>query len=81
MKEKMEEMEVKIKALREEERTWMEKIEVEYREQLASVRQEADAKEQKLTEQWASKHSRLKKFLEQTAGSQPRMPELNGWGI
>ncbi|CAM8899950.1 unnamed protein product [Rhodiola kirilowii] len=68
MWEKMEEMEAKVKALREDEITWLEKIDEEYREQIASVRQEAEAKEQKLAEQWASKHLCLRRFLEQIGG-------------
>lgn len=64
-REKMEEIEAKIKALREEQLMAMDRIEAEYREQLAGLRRDAEAKEQKLAEQWASKHTRLTKFLEQ----------------
>ncbi|EEF29091.1 transcription factor AS1 [Ricinus communis] len=64
-REKMEEIESKIKALREEEKASLDRIEAEYREQLAELRRDAEAKEQKLAEQWASKQLRLSKFLEQ----------------
>ncbi|XP_010256929.1 PREDICTED: transcription factor AS1-like [Nelumbo nucifera] len=76
-REKMEEIESKVRALREEEKATLEKIEVEYREQLASLRRDAEAKEQKLVEQWAAKHMRLTKFLEQIT-CWPRATEPNG---
>ncbi|KZV35035.1 Myb-like HTH transcriptional regulator family protein isoform 1 [Dorcoceras hygrometricum] len=64
-KEKMEDIEAKVRALREEQRACLDRIETEYREQLAGLRREAEAKEQKLAEQWAAKHSRLTKFIKQ----------------
>ncbi|CAL9235912.1 unnamed protein product [Arabidopsis halleri] len=67
-REKMEEIEAKMKALREEQKTAMEKIEGEYREQLVGLRRDAEAKDQKLADQWTSKHIRLTKFLEQHMG-------------
>ncbi|XP_010509298.1 PREDICTED: transcription factor AS1-like [Camelina sativa] len=67
-REKMEEIEAKMKALREEQKSAMEKIEGEYREQLVGLRRDAEAKEQKLADQWTSKHIRLTKFLEQHMG-------------
>ncbi|PIN11980.1 Transcription factor, Myb superfamily [Handroanthus impetiginosus] len=74
-KEKMEDIEAKVKALREEQRAILDRIEAEYREQLAGLRREAEVKEQKLAEQWAAKHLRLTKFLEQmgcrTIASEP----------
>ncbi|KAJ8899863.1 hypothetical protein K2173_019566 [Erythroxylum novogranatense] len=73
-REKMEEIESKIKALREEERASLERIEAEYREQLAELKRDADAKEQKLVEQWAAKHLRLTKVLEKMV-CRPRMSE------
>ncbi|KAL2509556.1 Transcription factor AS1 [Forsythia ovata] len=63
-REKMEEIEAKIRALREEQKAALDCIEAEYREQLTGLRREAEAKEQKLVDQWASKHMRLTKFLE-----------------
>ncbi|GLT38924.1 hypothetical protein SLA2020_131400 [Shorea laevis] len=76
-REKMEEIESKIKALREEQKASLDRIEAEYREQLAGLRRDAEAKEQKLAEQWATKHLRLTKFLEQM-GCRPRLTEPNG---
>nr|ACA34975.1 phantastica [Corytoplectus speciosus] len=64
-REKMEDIEAKVKALREEQKTSLDRIEAEYREQLAGLRREAEVKEQKLAEQWATKHSRLTNFLKQ----------------
>ncbi|KDP35642.1 hypothetical protein JCGZ_09080 [Jatropha curcas] len=76
-REKMEEIESKIKALREEQKASLDRIEAEYREQLAELRRDAEAKEQKLAEQWATKHLRLSKFLEQVM-CRPRLAEPNG---
>lgn len=76
-REKMEEIEAKVKALREEQKVAMDRIEAEYREQLAGLRRDAEAKEQKLAEQWATKHLRLSKFLEQM-GCRQRLAEPNG---
>uniref|UniRef100_A0A1D1Y6Q7 Transcription factor AS1 n=1 Tax=Anthurium amnicola TaxID=1678845 RepID=A0A1D1Y6Q7_9ARAE len=64
-REKMEEIEAKVRALKDEQKVMLERIEGEYREQLLCLRREAEAKEQKLAEQWATKHMRLTKFLEQ----------------
>uniref|UniRef100_A0A5B7B2B4 Putative transcription factor AS1 n=1 Tax=Davidia involucrata TaxID=16924 RepID=A0A5B7B2B4_DAVIN len=76
-REKMEEMESKVKALREEQKAALDGIEAEYRNELAGLRRDAEAKEQKLAEQWAAKHLRLTKFLEQM-GCRPRFTEPNG---
>ncbi|XP_022767546.1 transcription factor AS1-like [Durio zibethinus] len=76
-REKMEEIESKVKALREEQKATLDRIEAEYREQLEGLRRDAEAKEQKLAEQWAAKHLRLTKFLEQM-GCRPRLAEPNG---
>lgn len=76
-KEKMEEIDAKVKVLREEQKTTLDRIEAEYREQLAGLRREAEAKEQKLAEQWAAKHMRLTKFLEHT-GYRSVSSEPNG---
>ncbi|KAK3000360.1 hypothetical protein RJ639_020589 [Escallonia herrerae] len=75
-REKMEEIEAKIKALREEQKASMDRIEAEYREQLMGLRRDAEAKEQKLAEQWTAKHLHLTKFLEQM-GCRPRLAEPN----
>ncbi|KAK8516808.1 hypothetical protein V6N13_080911 [Hibiscus sabdariffa] len=76
-REKMEEIESKIKALREEQKTALDRIEAECREQLEGLRRDAEAKEQKLAEQWAAKHLHLTKVLEQM-GCRPRVAEPNG---
>ncbi|KAL3536403.1 hypothetical protein ACH5RR_004864 [Cinchona calisaya] len=76
-REKMEEIEAKVKALREEQKASLDGIEAEYREQLAGLKRDAEAKEQKLAEQWATKHSRLTMFLEQM-GCQTNFTEPNG---
>ncbi|GAB2295754.1 Transcription factor as1 [Dionaea muscipula] len=73
-REKMEEIEAKIKALREEQKASLEMIEAEYRDQLAVLRNDADAKEHKLAEQWAAKHLRLRQFLDQF-GCRTRLPD------
>eukprot|EP00262_Sarcandra_glabra_P011124 TRINITY_DN26849_c0_g1_i1.p1 TRINITY_DN26849_c0_g1~~TRINITY_DN26849_c0_g1_i1.p1 ORF type:complete len:354 (+),score=80.91 TRINITY_DN26849_c0_g1_i1:162-1223(+) len=64
-REKMEEIETKMRALREEQKAELERIEQEYKEQILGLRRDAEAKEQKLAELWAAKHLRLTKFLEQ----------------
>lgn len=64
-REKTEDIEAKVKALRDEHKAAIDRIEAEYREQLAGLRREAEMKEQKLAEQWAAKHLRLTKFIEQ----------------
>ncbi|XP_058215172.1 transcription factor AS1 [Rhododendron vialii] len=64
-REKIEEMEAKVRALWEEQNAALERIEAECRDQLVGLRRDAEAKEQKLAEQWAAKHARLAKFLEQ----------------
>lgn len=75
--EKMEETEAKVKALREEQKAVLDRIEAEYREQLAGFRRDAEAKEQKLAEQWNAKHARLTSVLEQM-GYQTRCMDPNG---
>lgn len=64
-KEKIEEMEAKIRALREEQVVMLDRIDAEYKEQISCLRRDAEAKEQKLAEQWAATQMRLSKFLEQ----------------
>ncbi|CAL9761246.1 unnamed protein product [Musa acuminata subsp. burmannicoides] len=77
-REKMEATEAKIRALREEQHAALDRIEAEYREQILGLRRDAEAKEQKLAEQWASKHMRLSKFLEQCGCRQWPSAEMNG---
>ena len=67
-RKKMEEIEAKIQALREEEAAALDRIDAECREQMLCLRQDAEAKERKLAEQWAAAHARMSRFLEQMHG-------------
>ncbi|GLJ16253.1 hypothetical protein SUGI_0273370 [Cryptomeria japonica] len=58
-------MRAKIRALREEEMTYLDKLESDCREQLSSFQRDAEIKEAKMMEQWTAKHVQLTKFLEQ----------------
>nr|ACI96069.1 leaf dorsal-ventral developmental protein [Morus alba var. multicaulis]ACJ71775.1 leaf dorsal-ventral development protein [Morus alba] len=64
-KEKMEEIDAKIRSLREEEMAFLSRIEGEYREQLLALQRDAEAKEAKLVEAWCGKHVKLAKLLDQ----------------
>ncbi|GLJ40084.1 hypothetical protein SUGI_0820770 [Cryptomeria japonica] len=64
-REKIEEVSAKIRALREEEMTYLDKLESDCREQLSSFQRDAEIKEAKMMEQWTTKHVQLTKFLEQ----------------
>ncbi|KAG1337876.1 transcription factor AS1 [Cocos nucifera] len=77
-REKIEEIEAKVRALREEQQRGLERIEAEYKEQISGLRRDAEVKEQKLAEQWAAKHTRLTKFLEQMGCRQWSGTEMNG---
>ncbi|KAK1389507.1 MYB-domain protein [Heracleum sosnowskyi] len=70
-KEKMNEIEAKMEALREEQKATLDRIEAEYKEQLAGLRRDAEAKEQKLADQWAAKQLHLTRFIEQMGGHRP----------
>lgn len=67
-KDIINEFDAKVKALREEQKAASDKIEAEYMKQLAGLRRDAEAKEQKLADQWAAKHLNLTKFIEQMGG-------------
>ncbi|KAL2531566.1 Transcription factor AS1 [Abeliophyllum distichum] len=67
-REKMEEIEAKIRSLREEEIAFMSRTEGEYREQYIALQRDAEAKEMKLMEAWCSKHVKLTKLVEQIGG-------------
>ncbi|CAN6451871.1 unnamed protein product [Victoria cruziana] len=67
-REKMEEVEGKIRVLREEEMAYLDKLESECREQLSSIQRDAEMKEAKLMEQWVAKHVKVTKMLEQMGG-------------
>nr|AMP82886.1 F13M22.13 [Catalpa bungei] len=64
-REKTEEIEAKIRCLREEEMAYLSRMEGDYRDQLSEMQREAEAKEAKLMEAWWSKHEKLAKLLEQ----------------
>ncbi|KAG6412435.1 hypothetical protein SASPL_125114 [Salvia splendens] len=64
-REKAEEVEAKIRRLREEEAAYVSRMEGEYRERLGAVQREEEAKEAKLMEAWRSVHVRLEKLLAQ----------------
>ncbi|KAK3033849.1 hypothetical protein RJ639_034267 [Escallonia herrerae] len=65
VREKMEEVEAKVRSLREEEMGFMFRIESECREQLRALQRDAEGKEAKLMEAWGNKHSKLAKLVEQ----------------
>nr|WDA53453.1 as1 transcription factor [Erycina pusilla] len=67
-KEKIEEIESKVRELREEQNLALERIEAECREQLLIVRKDAEAKEHKLAELWSAKHAALSKLIRQMNG-------------
>lgn len=83
-REAAEEFEAKMRALWEEQAAAVERLEQEYRDKVAGLRRDAELKEQKMAEQWASKHARLAKFVDQVAGASScrRWPpgEMNGGG-
>lgn len=64
-REKMEEIEAKIRCLREEETTFMGRVENEYRDQIIALQRDAESKEAKLVEAWSSKQLKLTKLVEQ----------------
>ena len=64
-REKMEEIEAKIRCLREEELAFFGRIESEYKEELNALHRDAETKEAKLVESWCSKHVKLVKLVDQ----------------
>lgn len=62
-REKMEEIEARVRELREEERASFERIEAECREKIMVVRRETEAEEQRLAEFWARKHADRKSVV------------------
>ncbi|CAN6329523.1 unnamed protein product [Urochloa humidicola] len=64
-REVWEEYEAKMRAARAEQAAAAERVEREHREKVAELRRDAQLKEEKMTEQWAAKHTRVAKFLEQ----------------
>ncbi|XVF71673.1 hypothetical protein PTKIN_Ptkin12aG0058400 [Pterospermum kingtungense] len=73
-REKMEEVEAKIRCLREEEMAFLGRIESEYKEQLNVLQRDAETKEAKLMEAWCSKHVKLAKLVEQIGLSTQSSP-------
>ncbi|KAL4582555.1 hypothetical protein LXL04_007107 [Taraxacum kok-saghyz] len=67
-REKMEEIEAKIRCLREEETAALGRMENEYREQLSALQRDAEGKEVKLMESWSNKQMKLSKLVEQING-------------
>ncbi|MQM01407.1 hypothetical protein Taro_034161 [Colocasia esculenta] len=68
-KELSEDVEAKIRCLREEEAACVERLEAEYREQLGAIQRDAEAKEAKMAESWAARHTKLARLAEQVAGA------------
>lgn len=64
-REAMDEVEAKIRCLREEETAFMGRIESDYREQMTVLHTEAETKEAKLVEAWCSKHVKLANIVDQ----------------
>lgn len=64
-REKTDEVEARIRCLREEEKAFVSRLEGEYREQVQGLHRDAEAKEVKLMEAWCSNHVKLAKLLEQ----------------
>ncbi|TVT98840.1 hypothetical protein EJB05_55831, partial [Eragrostis curvula] len=76
-REVWEEYEARMRAVRAEQAAAAERVEREYREKVAELRRDAQAKEEKMAEQWAAKHARVAKFLDQVSSSgchRPRGP-------
>ncbi|KAL3637819.1 hypothetical protein CASFOL_018267 [Castilleja foliolosa] len=64
-KEKTEEIEEKIRRLREEEMAFVSRMEGDCREEMKGMRRDAEAKEEKLMEAWCSNHVKLAKLIQQ----------------
>ncbi|GAA0168045.1 hypothetical protein LIER_40481 [Lithospermum erythrorhizon] len=63
-REKMEEIETRIRRLREEEMSVIGLLESEYREQLSTLQRDAEVKEGRLMEAFSNKHVELAKLVE-----------------
>lgn len=68
-KEVFDDVEAKIRCLREEETAFLERLEAEYRDQLSSIQREAEGKEAKIAESWTARHAKLARLAEQVAGA------------
>jgi len=63
--EKMEEIEFKVRALREEESLYLDRLETDFKEQLSRIHRDAEIKEGRVVEMWTAKHVQLAKLFEQ----------------
>ncbi|XP_010923441.1 protein rough sheath 2 [Elaeis guineensis] len=63
-REKVEEVEAKIRRLREEEAAWLDRLEEEWRERVLEVRREAEAEEAEVAEAWTASHAKLAGLVE-----------------
>uniref|UniRef100_A0A0A9ATV7 Rs2 n=1 Tax=Arundo donax TaxID=35708 RepID=A0A0A9ATV7_ARUDO len=70
-REVWEEFEAKMRTMRLEQAAAAERVEREHRDKVAELRRDAQLKEEKMAEQWAAKHARVAKFLEQVGCSRP----------
>jgi myb proto-oncogene protein len=70
-REVWEEYEAKMRNMRLEQAAAAERVEREHREKVAELRRDAQLKEEKMAEQWAAKHARVAKFIEQLGCSRP----------
>ena len=70
-REVWEEYEAKMRTMRLEQAAAAERVEREHREKVAELRRDAQLKEEKMAEQWAAKHARVAKFLDQVGCSRP----------
>lgn len=77
-REKMDEIESKVRALKEEQKVMLERIDAEYKEQILGLRRDAEAKEQKLVDHWTAKHLQMIKLLEQTGCRARPGPDAGG---
>ncbi|KAJ0753867.1 putative transcription factor MYB family [Helianthus annuus] len=77
-REKMEEVEAKIRCLREEETAALGRMESEYREQLNALQRDAEGKEGKLMEAWSNKQMKLSKVVEQINGGLIQQHMISG---
>ncbi|KAI3785266.1 hypothetical protein L1987_44382 [Smallanthus sonchifolius] len=77
-REKMEEIEAKIRCLREEETAALGRMDSEYREQLNALQRDAEGKEGKLMEAWSNKQMKLSKIVEQINGGLIQQHMISG---
>ncbi|XP_009630091.1 protein rough sheath 2 homolog [Nicotiana tomentosiformis] len=67
-REKMEEIEAKMRCLREEEMAFIGRMEREYKDQLSALQRDAEAKEAKLIEACSNKQLKLAELIEKQTG-------------